>query len=367
MSGEKRCLRCQSILSDDSQVIRESFQKARSFDWKEQLTLRLSVLRHRLVQLSGWNKLNALPNSDGTYIPFRIPKVAGALTFVSPGLGQFYNRQRAKALVFGLLWWGGFAGAWATITHPQNNWFLAILFVAWCAIWTDAYITAARVNGQTLRPIYGLAVLFGILALLSFSVTTLQFFGASVYSLKTIFTQAGKPVIQPGDLILVSHLAYWRRPPRRGEVLQFNPSRFTVEFPGALTGNVLSINMTDYFQRVLAEAGDRVERRNGVLMVNGHPVPPQWDAFGADILGDHDEFTVPPGRVFAPITRIPSDTLGFIADGFGAPSVPHVGIGRGIFVGLQDANLPDRSQWLSRALFIVNPPPHRRAFSPKPH
>jgi hypothetical protein len=142
-------------------------------------------------------------------------------------------------------------------------------------------------------------------------------------------------------------------------MLYFDPPRFTIEQPGTLAGNLISVNITDYFQRVLAVEGDRVSRRNGVTIVNSRPLRPEEDAVGGQVLGDIEEFVVPQGRVFAPITRVPGDLFQSLAEAKGLSEVSDTSLPRLIYTKLREAGLPGREDWLGRAEVIVHPPQHR--------
>jgi signal peptidase I len=198
-----------------------------------------------------------------------------------------------------------------------------------------------------------MAIMFAMITFLQFN------FGGLFAPLKTVLSSVHRPVIQHGDIVWTNLAPYLIHPPRRGDMLYFDPPRFTIEQPGTLAGNLISVNITDYFQRVLAVEGDRVSRRNGVTIVNSRPLRPEEDAVGGQVLGDIEEFVVPQGRVFAPITRVPGDLFQSLAEAKGLSEVSDTSLPRLIYTKLREAGLPGREDWLGRAEVIVHPPQHR--------
>jgi signal peptidase I/TM2 domain-containing membrane protein YozV len=416
MDKEKRCLKCQSLLVDDDDEYGASIVRAPRYTVFHRIRDGLEGLRFRLSRIIGWHRITALPTG---FVPFRLPLAAGTLTLLCPGAGQLYNRQPAKALVYAGAFWAWILFCIVTIHHPLSNLFLFGAILGWCGLWNDAYVTAVRINGQEVRPRHALALLFGILALFFASITLIQFLGGVLLPvlmllltvlvvgmafqygrslrnpgrqrlvrssgiivgigltiatgyvafaegrgtrfiiLQKILSDVHSPVIKSGDIVLTEHLTYRLRMPRRGEVLQFDPPRFTIEATGGLMNTLTSVNIGNYFQRVVAIEGDVVERRGGVCYVNGKALAPAADAFGASVLGDHAPFKVPVGKVYAPITRIPGDTFQALAEALNSGTEDRVNLPGRIYKGLEQANLPGRAEWLARALYVVNPPPRR--------
>jgi hypothetical protein len=87
----------------------------------------------------------ALPAPRPALAPgLRSPGLAALLSFLLPGIGQVYNRQPAKALVF----FFGFAGSiYATATTDPLPFALLIPFVYFYGI-VDAYTSAAVLNAR---------------------------------------------------------------------------------------------------------------------------------------------------------------------------------------------------------------------------
>lgn len=91
----------------------------------------------------------------------------------------------------------------------------------------------------------GVAVLFALL---------IRTYGVEAYRIPT---PAMRPTLEPGDTIFVGKWPFPGRLPRLGEVVVFTAP------------NVAGDGNVDYIKRVVAQAGDRVEVREGRLWVNG--------------------------------------------------------------------------------------------------
>ncbi len=89
------------------------------------------------------------------------------------------------------------------------------------------------------------------------------------------------------------------RIPHRGDVVVF-------KFPGD--------NSTDYIKRLIGLPGDRIQMKNGVLWLNGKPVPKQrvddlveTDAFGLAVRTPQYRETLPGGKTYLTLDKGPSE------------------------------------------------------------
>ncbi|HEY3247043.1 MAG TPA: signal peptidase I [bacterium] len=126
-----------------------------------------------------------------------------------------------------------------------------------------------------------------------------------------------EPTLQVGDRILVSKLSYRLGPIRRGDIIVFhyplNPGK-------------------DFVKRVVALAGERVELRDGVVLINGQPISELYPTAlaGGDrsCTSNYGPQQIPPDNLFVlGDNRCNSEDSRF----FGFVPVPNV-IGKALFI-----------------------------------
>lgn len=343
-----RCLKCSGILHRDQLELAESQKKAHEKLAGIRKQIRFSALQETLERkFPSWQ----LPQDR----PFRYPFTAGLLSLV-PGLGQLYNFQSQKAVLLFLISLLLIMLSIVTITQPYSNWLLLITAIAWVLIWNDAIATAIRMNGQTWSLRNSLAMFFGILFIIGMLMNGLQFFGMSFLTLVRVRQPVHLPEIAAMDRLWVNHMAYWFRKPRVGDVIYFDPKRFSAE-----KGNSMySINIKRYFQRIIAEGGDVIEKKEGVFLRNGSPLPKRILPFGSELLPDM-KYKVPAGRYFAPVTRIPQDTLAQIIVTANSGEAVHSAFQDGfVLQGWEESAMVEPDEIWGRAVAIVDPPTHRK-------
>jgi len=347
-----RCIRCSALLKRDEEAIRNAMdlgsKKGSEYKWQAMWQAPLERL-HDLGEKYLWN----VPEG----VPHRFPFTAGLLS-IFPGGGQFYNRQYHKGVVFFLI--GSFLllASLVTIQHPYSNFLLIGSLLAWIGMWSDAVSSAVRINGGFWSFRNSLALLFAGMFLVGITVTAAQFFGLSIITFVKARQDVHQPFIRQGDRLLVNHTAYWFSRPKLGDVIYYDPPRFTAEDTDGK--NVYSINIKAYFQRVVAGPADHVQKKGNELLRNGKPVPLDHLPFGLDTLPDF-ELTVPNNSVFAPVTYIPQDMLaGMMVASLGGRTVTKAHEGGLVFQKWEEASCPPLENIFGRAVAIVNPPEHRQ-------
>jgi len=63
-----------------------------------------------------------------------------------------------------------------------------------------------------------------------------------------------EPTLHDGQYLMISKLAYWIRPPARGDIIVFHPPNNPAD---------------DYIKRIIGLPGEKVETRDGVVWVDG--------------------------------------------------------------------------------------------------
>lgn len=69
--------------------------------------------------------------------------------------------------------------------------------------------------------------------------------------------QSMEPTLHNGQYLVVSKLAYWLRPPERGDIVVFHPPNNASD---------------DYIKRIVGLPGERVKIHDGAVLVDGAPI-----------------------------------------------------------------------------------------------
>ena len=121
-----------------------------------------------------------------------------------------------------------------------------------------------------------------------------------------------EPTLLIGDRVLVNKVVYDLREPRRGEIVVFTKDDGTAPPQGNLVERFLRSFSSglgvspsgekDYIKRIIGLPGDTVEMRDGVVMINGTPLPEATTTEGGYLAerdpNDYGPATVPEGQYF---------------------------------------------------------------------
>lgn len=394
-------MRCSSVLTTETaEATRNIYRRSRTlrlqatvwvaWGWVERLWRGLPIRR--------WWQL------PETSLPYRSIWLAGFLAILPP-LGSLYNRQYGKAVVWGVLFWGYAGLCLATLTAPWSNVLLLGLVLMWVTILTDSVVTATRIDGGPWHQRDSVALWFAMLTYVGAAVTASRyllplavFLGAwliagvwdhywqmlgkaasvrrlllvgilalggiaalaslpgagQVYALVRVTSDLGTQELEPGDLVLVSHCSYWKRPPAIGDVVYYDPPRFTYARPYGAGEHLYVINIRNYFQRLSAAGGDELVKTSATLLRNGASLPADRQPFGAAQLPDR-RYVVPPDRYFLPVVTIPVDLVQQL-------SVPPSTFAGNAWMNAEwyEAAMVPREAIMGKAIAIVDPPARRR-------
>jgi signal peptidase I len=188
----------------------------------------------------------------------RNPWVAGVLSFLMPGLGQLYNGQGKKAVLFTTLIWVAWLVPPYNIVVP-----FVVIIIAIVGMTLEAVHTAKR-HGETspLKAYNKWYVYISTLGLAAF-VFPPSLVGALV---KSVYIEgyrmpaaSSEPTILSGDLILVNKVLYCiNSHPQRGDIVVF-------KFP--------EDESKDFIERIIGLPGDTVEIREKQVWINGELLP----------------------------------------------------------------------------------------------
>ncbi|MBN1901715.1 signal peptidase I [Candidatus Sumerlaeota bacterium] len=344
----KRCLKCGWILDPVKDLPQfKTGLKSRRFPLLDE-TFRKILWRLKKIFRS------EIPEG----IPHRFPFLAAGLSLLF-GAGQVYNRQYKKAAFFFLadvLWLWIVA---ATITLWYSN-IIIFFFVAFLLYaYNDGLVTAVKINGQQWTLRYSLAAYSALFFILGFVMIISQFFFFSIFKLVHVTQPTLEPFFHDGDLVYVDCLTYKFRKPQRGEIIFYTPERFYMEIPSAgWDGTKYAVWERRTFERIMGLPGDVVERKQGKFYLNGNPMPYWMQPILPDNVFPDMKFEVPEKRYLAIFSHSPQEISLGPSWGGKSPSLRAPGV---ILIGWDKTCLVEKKQIFGRAMFIINPPKHRRA------
>ncbi|GAB4313582.1 MAG: hypothetical protein Kow0059_04810 [Candidatus Sumerlaeia bacterium] len=306
-------------------------------------------------------------------LSWRQPLLAGVLGVLVPGLGQLYNHRWKKAFWVAAGWGVGAAVAAATFRWEagltlaigslgiEHRFYLSNvilflwgMFVLWAA--NDAFVDACLINGQRWTGRDSWALFFAEIFSVGALAVVIQFFGSPVVKFISVRQGGFEPTLRHHDRVIVEALSYWFREPRRGDVVLYNPGRFTIERPGGLADAVWVINEQRSFERVLGLPGDVLERRAGRLFLNGQPLPDELGPLGSEFPLAEFRLQAPPGHYILVFSHTPTDAMLKL---LGQDQPPRLDAGW-VVKGWEEVCVVAKKDIYGRAVAVYQPPPHRR-------
>ncbi|MBN1895657.1 signal peptidase I [bacterium] len=193
--------------------------------------------------------------------------LAGLLSYLVPGLGQVYNGQATKGLLFNFLMatWGGlvFSLVFFMLKHPPARIRIFLFFLLFgislllhLLIILEAMHTAGKKGkGYPLQP-YNRVIIYLAALLVSLGVDYSVSKAVKEYVLKPfrIPSISMEPVLLSGDHLLSNQLHYADHNPSRGDVVIF----LSHGQPGDY-----------YIKRIIGLPGDTLEIRDKSVRING--------------------------------------------------------------------------------------------------
>jgi hypothetical protein len=344
----ERCFRCNALLTRNTSEFEKAGVHAQTRMSRE-VRRNLWFIpvewigRRKFIQ-TAW----AIPDSNVHRFPF----TAGLLTILLPGAGHFYLRQFRKGWLFLICWIVLIAVCIFTIREPWSNSVLLLAVLLMAAMWADAVVAANMINGNLLPFRHALALGFAFLFCLGLFFAGLQFFGSNIMSFTKLIVDNHPGYLQRGDRVMVNHLAYLFSDPKPGDMVLYDPQRFTMQKGDDLT----SVNIDRYFQQVVGVPGDRVQKVGKTYLRNGKPAPPDSTPIGGDFLPEYD-IKVPADSYFIPVTTIPPGLAQSVVSGI---PIGYVGEPGYIFAKWPSTAIVKRGEIMGKALAVTDPPTHRK-------
>jgi signal peptidase I len=197
----------------------------------------------------------------------RNPVIAGVLSLVFPGLGQLYNGQLKKGIMF-------FCADYVLPTlliligiHRQLPGLIAVvLFMTglWVFIIAEAIFTARKKREVVLKPYnkWYVYLLIILLAAVTYMIPR-DFYTHKIlgFSAAKIPTQGMKPTLEVGDRIIIDTKYFKKNVLQRGDLIVFR-------FPEDLT--------KDFLKRVIALEGEKIEIRDKQVYINDEPISEEY-------------------------------------------------------------------------------------------
>jgi len=194
----------------------------------------------------------------------RSPILAPLLSIVSPGLGQMYNGQLGKGIIYYLF--GYLLFFLISLIGLQFKFYglmliFALIICVLLLIMGDALIVALKKKEIVLRP-YNRWYFYILFATLAFGISEISdvfikvdpFGGIKAYSIPT---GTMIPTLMIGDRIIINLDYYKTNEVKRGDIIVFkypeNPKK-------------------DFIKRVVATGGDKIESKNKVIYLNGKKI-----------------------------------------------------------------------------------------------
>lgn len=220
----------------------------------------------------------------------RKPIIAGILSLLVPGLGQVYNTQWKKGLLFFLLLnLGLFIQLKLGILGSYGGYIFMIIYAIGIYLINiiDAILTASR-QGQVMLKKYNNAFIYTVIILSGIFINMIISNEASkVFETHIMRGLANEPLITEGNKLMVDKMAYKHHPIQRGDLVAFKNPMDTTEIwisrVMGLPNDSIKINSfiptVGYEVPTITLKGDTLIRKDQLMVMHE-----KWPNFEMDIL-----------------------------------------------------------------------------------
>ncbi|MFB3895826.1 MAG: signal peptidase I [bacterium] len=283
---------------------------------------------------------------------------------VIPGLGQAYNRQWAKSIVFFSIYLILIIAIIIKINDPVSDYIIYFALGLTAVSFVDAMVSCLKkyqdidlefqpTRRQKISALFYALFAFG--AILMFC--QLEF--AFALRLVHINNDSLQPFVQKGDHVCITCVPYWFRNPKRGDVVWYFTESFMTEDNSE---NIFIIGEGTNMERVIGLPGELVEMKDGKIYINQVPLDTKYyPLVTKNIPNISVQLTKDTYFILRSVIPQPGDTM---ADQFsllkGMPS-SHNAVIRDPAIWRKVCSIP-KKKIIGKPWFIYDPPQRRRAF-----
>jgi signal peptidase I len=215
----------------------------------------------------------------------RKPIIAALLSSVTPGLGQVYNGQMIKGIIFFcatnlLIVLLSFTGLQFSFYGLAAFIMLALFF--WLFIVLEALFAAIKIKEIRLK-LYNRWYVYLLLALLTFGIdyVSTEFLLEDVLGIKgsKFQTSSMQPTLQKGEYIMTNLKYYKTRKMQRGDLVLF-------EFPEDPS--------KEFLYRVIGLEGEKIEIKERLVFINNRPLQEDYKIFTKSRMHSKTKGTISP-------------------------------------------------------------------------
>jgi signal peptidase I len=231
----------------------------------------------------------------------RRPFAAALLSIISPGLGQIYNVQLKKGVIFYLV--STLSGIMIVATSLATSFYggvalLIITILIYLYILADAIVIAVKSREARLKRYnrwYYYLLFFMVAAGISLAYSA--YMAPKIYSIKaySISTGGMMPTLLKGDHIITELNPYKKEQTQRGDIIVFkypeDPER-------------------DFIKRIIGIGGDKIQSIDKVIYINGAPIDEPYTIYSDEQIKPGG---IEPRDNFGPFV-IPDDKLFVLGD-----------------------------------------------------
>jgi signal peptidase I len=282
---------------------------------------------------------------------------------VIPGLGQAYNRQWTKAILYFSIYLILIIAIIIKINDPVSDYIIYFALGLTVVSFVDAMVSCLKkyqdidlefqpTRRQKISALFFALFAFG--AILIFC--QLEF--AVAFRLVHINNNSLQPYIQVGDRVCITCVPYWFRNPKRGDVVWYH----TVGFRAEDGENLWIIAEGTNLERVIGLPGELVEMKEGKVYINQIPIDTRYYPLVTNNMPNMS-IQLPQDTYFILRSVIPqpgdtgADQLGMM---LGMPSSHNAHIADPA-IWHKVCSIP-RKDIIGKPWFIYDPPKRRRVF-----
>ncbi|MDI6783331.1 MAG: signal peptidase I [bacterium] len=354
-AGNKTCFVCGARLPHISpeEIELPTLPKTKSFRGIRNLTFGLKLRKDAFK--------SALQYFEMQWQILRRPWWAAWLSII-PGLGQAYNRQWIKALVYFSIYLILIIAIIIKINDQISDYIIYFALGLTAVSFVDALVTCLKkyqdielefqpTRRQKISAFFYALFAFGLLLIF------LQFEFATAFRLVHINNNSLMPIVQRGDRVCINCVPYWFRKPIRGDVVWYHTEQFSAEDSN---DNLWIIAEGTNIEKVIGLPGERVELRDKKIYINNIPLGTEYEPLVTKNM-PNVQVQLPENTYFILRSVIPqpgdtlADHLGMVLD---LPS-SHTALIRGTETWQRICSIPEK-KIIGKVWFIYDPPQRRR-------